>query len=174
MTPLFDFTGLDFAILQSMMKKISTLSLLLSLLFLMANCGSSDSQGLSYLQPAQSVNTSSITSIHYQYSLEVDRNAIWQRSEGFSQATSCADEWYLKIMSLLESAEIESGRLTSGSYHTANNPFHRLTVTYSDGRSQAFNLHIATSYNNELILSNTDEIIDYYSAYFANPNSCPE
>ena len=155
------------------MKKISTLSILIGLLFLMANCGSTETQDLSYLDESR-VQTSSITSIHYQYSLEVDRNAYWSRSSGFSEATSCSDEWYLKIMTLLESATVEPGRLSSGTFHTMDTPFHQLTVTYSDGNSQSYKLHIPSSYETDLTLSNTEEIVAYYNSYFQNPSACPE
>jgi hypothetical protein len=154
-----------------MMKKAFYYFFLCFSLVMLTHCGSDQSTQQS--SENKDGLTANITSIHYIYSLEKHQEVLWTHKGGLVGNQQCATDWFIEITALLESATIHTGLLEPDQFHTTDNPLHKLTVTYKDGSQKVFKLHIASSYQSELTLSNTVEVIAFFNRYFDTNGSCP-
>lgn len=150
-----------------MMSKLFYIFFLPLSLGLFVSCGPNNDHSS---QDSKSL-TANLSSARYVYSLETSKSVTWSSDGNKSPMDTCQTDYYVDLLASLSSSKVQPGLLNSDQYHTADNPFHKLTLTYFDGSKKVFNLHTKSSYQNEKILSNTDRIIEIFENYLSS-NSC--
>ena len=155
---------------KEVMKKVISILFLTLNLFALVRCrsGTGDSNLISHNSKRLTEN---LISVKYIYSLGIHKEVFWSTNSTSSPTSHCKTDFYLNFLAELSESEEQDGLLSPNQFHTADNPYHRLILTYSSGEEKTFNLHIESSYQTELILSNTENIIDVFENA-TEPGAC--